>query len=76
MTHFAPRLHLLKSLGVAGKVGSLEVGKDATLFVSKGNALTGRTNSLDFVCTGTQCVAVKKQTKLAKKYRIIGAEQK
>lgn len=57
-------------LGVAGKVGSLEVGKDATLFVSKGNALDGMTNSLDFAFVQGRSVSLSsKQTKLAKKYR-------
>jgi imidazolonepropionase-like amidohydrolase len=35
-----------KALGVDGRVGTLEVGKDATLFVSKGDALDYRTNVL------------------------------
>ncbi|GIL21601.1 MAG: imidazolonepropionase [Bacteroidota bacterium] len=35
-----------KALGVEKRVGTLEVGKDATLFVSKGDALDYRTNVL------------------------------
>jgi len=35
-----------KALGVDARVGTLEVGKDATLFVSKGDALDYRTNVL------------------------------
>jgi imidazolonepropionase-like amidohydrolase len=35
-----------KALGVDGRLGTLEVGKDATLFVSKGDALDYRTNVL------------------------------
>lgn len=35
-----------KALGVDKRVGTLEVGKDATLFVSKGDALDYRTNVL------------------------------
>jgi len=35
-----------KALGVDSRVGTLEVGKDATLFVSKGDALDYRTNVL------------------------------
>ncbi len=35
-----------KALGVDSRVGSLEVGKDATLFVSAGDALDYRTNVL------------------------------
>ncbi len=57
-------------LSVAGRVGSLEVGKDATLFVSKGNALDGLTNSLDYAFIQGRSVSLSsKQTKLAKKYR-------
>ncbi|MBK9249298.1 MAG: amidohydrolase family protein [Ignavibacteria bacterium] len=57
-------------LGVAGTVGSLDVGKDATLFVSKGNALDGLTNSLEFAYIQGRSVSLSsKQTKLAKKYR-------
>ncbi len=33
-------------LGVAGRIGSLEVGKDATLFISEGDALDMRTNTV------------------------------
>ncbi len=33
-------------LGVANRVGSLEVGKDATLFISEGDALDMRTNQV------------------------------
>ncbi|MCW5911304.1 MAG: amidohydrolase family protein [Cyclobacteriaceae bacterium] len=35
-----------KALGIDNRVGTLEVGKDATLFVSKGDALDYRTNVL------------------------------
>lgn len=35
-----------KALGVEARVGTLEVGKDATLFVSEGDALDYRTNRL------------------------------
>jgi imidazolonepropionase-like amidohydrolase len=35
-----------KALGIDGRVGTLEVGKDATLFVSVGDALDYRTNQL------------------------------
>ncbi|MCS7036840.1 MAG: amidohydrolase family protein [Saprospiraceae bacterium] len=33
-------------LGVAGRIGSLEVGKDATLFISEGDALDMRTHQV------------------------------
>ncbi|TVZ27641.1 imidazolonepropionase-like amidohydrolase [Gillisia sp. Hel_I_86] len=39
-------LNAAKILGVDDTLGSLEVGKDATLFVSKGDALDIRTNNL------------------------------
>ena len=35
-----------KLLGIDARVGTLEVGKDATLFVSEGDALDFRTNIL------------------------------
>jgi hypothetical protein len=39
-------LNAAKALGIDQRVGSLEVGKDATLFVSEGDALDYRTNNL------------------------------
>lgn len=39
-------LNTAKALGIDKRVGSLEVGKDATLFVSEGDALDYRTNNL------------------------------
>jgi imidazolonepropionase-like amidohydrolase len=44
-------LNAAKILGIESKLGSLEKGKDATLFISEGNALDMRTNnvSLAFV---------------------------
>ncbi len=57
-------------LGVADRVGSIEVGKDATLFVSKGNALDGLTNAVEYAFIQGRTVSLSnKQTKLAKKYR-------
>jgi len=35
-----------KILGISGSVGSIEEGKDATLFISEGNALDMRTNNV------------------------------
>lgn len=56
--------------GVADRVGSIEVGKDATLFVSNGNALDGLTNSLEYAFIQGRAVSLSsKQTRLAKKYR-------
>lgn len=58
-------------LGVSDRVGSIEVGKDATLFVSKGNALDGITNSIENAYIQGRAVSLSnKQTKLAKKYRM------
>ncbi len=39
-------LNTAKALGIDKRVGSLEVGKDATLFVSEGDALDYRTNNV------------------------------
>jgi hypothetical protein len=39
-------LNSAKILGIDNKIGSLEVGKDATLFVSSGDALDMRTNDV------------------------------
>jgi imidazolonepropionase-like amidohydrolase len=39
-------LNPAKIMGIDGKYGSLEVGKSATLFVSRGDALNMATNSL------------------------------
>ncbi|MBI3260285.1 MAG: amidohydrolase family protein [Ignavibacteriae bacterium] len=56
--------------GVADRIGSIEVGKDATLFVSKGNALDGLTNVVEYAFIQGRTVSLSnKQTKLAKKYR-------
>ena len=41
-------LNTAKILGLEDKIGSLEVGKDATLFVSKGDALDMRSNGVTF----------------------------
>ena len=38
-----------KALGIDSRVGTLEVGKDATLFVSEGDALDYRTNKISHV---------------------------
>ncbi len=39
-------LNAAKIMGIENRIGSIEVGKDATLFVSKGNALDMRTNNI------------------------------
>jgi len=57
-------------LGIADRVGSLDSGKDATLFVSKGNALDGLTNNVEYAFIQGKVVSLQsRQTELAKKYR-------
>jgi len=41
-------LNAAKILGMDDRIGSLEIGKDATLFVSEGDALDMRTNNVTF----------------------------
>ena len=57
-------------LGIADRVGSLEAGKDATLFVSGGDALDMRGNLVEraFVA-GRDVELTSRQTALADKYR-------
>ena len=58
-----------KILGIDDKVGTLEVGKDATLFISKGDALDMRTNILsDAFIQGRKISLESHQTKLWKRY--------
>ncbi len=57
-------------LGVEDRVGSLEVGKDATLFVSKGDALDMRTNDVTHAFVqGKQIDLDNPQKYLYRKYR-------
>ncbi len=59
-----------RMFGVDQQVGSIEVGKDATLFVSSGNALDGLTNNLVLAYIQGRSVSLQsKQTRLAEKYR-------
>lgn len=56
--------------GAADRIGSLEAGKDATLFVSSGNALDGRSNNVELAYIQGRTVSLKsKQIELAEKYR-------
>lgn len=56
-------------LGIADKVGTLEVGKDATLFISKGDALDMRTNQIsDAFIQGRKISLESHQTNLWKRY--------
>ena len=56
-------------LGVDERVGSLKIGKDATLFVSEGDALDMRTNILSHAfISGKQVTLDNKQQELYKRY--------
>ena len=58
-----------KALGIDDRVGTLETGKDATLFVSQGDALDMRTNNLSHAfISGKQVVLDNKQQELYKRY--------
>jgi len=58
-----------KILGIENTVGTLEVGKDATLFISEGDALDMRTNKLEAAfIQGRQIKLQSHQTKLWKRY--------
>ena len=66
----AVTLNTAKILGIDKTTGSIEVGKDATLFVSKGNALDALTNNLEFAFVqGRKISLASKQTRLAEKFR-------
>ena len=62
-------LNTAKILGVDNTVGSLEVGKDATLFISQGDALDMRTNKLDHAFIQGRKISLEThQTELYKRY--------
>jgi imidazolonepropionase-like amidohydrolase len=62
-------LNTAKILGIDAFVGTLEVGKDATLFISEGDALDMRTNILtDAFIQGRKISLETHQTKLWKRY--------
>ncbi len=57
------------ALGVSDRVGTLEVGKDATLFVSDGDALDIRTNKILYAfISGKEIVLDSKQQELFRRY--------
>jgi imidazolonepropionase-like amidohydrolase len=57
-------------LGIADRVGTLEVGKDATLFVSEGDALDMRTNNLEHAfIRGRKLQLTNKQKFLYEQYK-------
>lgn len=62
-------LNTAKILGIDNLVGSLEVGKDATLFISEGDALDMRTNKLEKAYIQGRDISLEShQTKLYKRY--------
>ncbi|NJW51619.1 amidohydrolase family protein [Salinimicrobium oceani] len=62
-------LNTAKILGIDDTLGSLEVGKDATLFISDGDALDMRTNKVsNAFIQGREISLESHQTQLAKRY--------
>jgi len=62
-------LNPARALGIEDRVGSLEVGKDATLFISEGDALDIRTSLVSHVfISGKEVILNAKQQKLWKMY--------
>jgi imidazolonepropionase-like amidohydrolase len=62
-------LNTAKILGIAATYGSLEVGKSATLFISKGDALDMRTNQLTRAFIDGRNISLEShQTELWKRY--------
>jgi imidazolonepropionase-like amidohydrolase len=65
----AVSLSACEILGIDKKYGSVEVGKSATLFVSKGSALDMRTNQLTLILSNGKFVPTHNfQTTLYEKY--------
>ena len=63
-------LNTAKILGIDQNTGSLEVGKEATLFISEGDALDMRTNQLVQAFIQGRAISLEShQTKLYKKYK-------
>lgn len=62
-------LNTAQILGIDDSLGSLEVGKDATLFISEGDALDMRTNKVSHAyIQGREISLESHQTQLAKRY--------
>jgi len=62
-------LNAAKILGIEESCGSLEVGKDATLFISEGDALDMRTNNLSHAFIDGRKISLEThQTELWKRY--------
>ena len=65
----AVSLNVAKILGIDDRIGSLEEGKDATLFISDGNALDMRTNNVSIAMVkGNFIVLDNHQMQLSRKY--------
>ena len=63
-------LNTAKILGIDATCGSLEIGKDATLFISEGDALDMRTNKLTKAFIQGRSISLEThQTDLYKKYK-------
>lgn len=59
-----------KILGIDKQLGTLEVGKDATLFISEGDALDMRTNIVSHAFINGRAISLEThQTKLWKRYK-------
>ncbi len=62
-------LNVAKILGIDDRIGSLEAGKDATLFISDGNALDMKSNNVSFAMIKGNFIDLDNhQKQLAKKY--------
>ncbi|MDX1349292.1 MAG: amidohydrolase family protein, partial [Putridiphycobacter sp.] len=62
-------LNVAKIMGIDQEIGSIEKGKDATLFVSSGNAIDMRTNAVTIAMVKGRFIALTNhQIALAKKY--------
>ena len=58
-----------KILGIDNQLGTIEIGKDATLFISEGDALDMRTNKLTHAFINGRSISLEThQTKLWKRY--------
>ena len=63
-------LNTAKILGVDNKIGTLEKGKEATLFISEGDALDVRSNNVTHIfIKGKNVDTDNHQRRLYKKYR-------
>tara|TARA_Y200000002_G_scaffold234056_1_gene193308 strand:- start:1079 stop:1381 length:303 start_codon:yes stop_codon:yes gene_type:complete len=70
-------LNAAKVLGIEDSYGSIELGKSATLFISLGDALDMRTNSLSHAyIDGREISLETNQTKLWKRYKKKVEEEK